>query len=101
MTTTVNQPADSSVSIFARTTRWLATLLPTLRIPYRLLGKCEKMVDGRDVGFYTLKFLTDIGRLVKRSSRDGRPSLIDFCSSFESSHTSAVVLATKNGYNSD
>jgi pimeloyl-ACP methyl ester carboxylesterase len=39
-------------ALFAATTGWLGKLLPTLRLPYRLLGKFDKMVDRRAVGFY-------------------------------------------------
>lgn len=38
--------------LFAATTRLFGTILPFVRIPYRMLGKFDKMVDERVVGFY-------------------------------------------------
>lgn len=38
--------------IFATTTRMMASLLPSLKIPFMLLGKFEAMVDERDSRFF-------------------------------------------------
>jgi pimeloyl-ACP methyl ester carboxylesterase len=40
--------------IFATTTRILASLLPSLKIPFMLLGKFESMVDERDRQFFDI-----------------------------------------------
>ena len=39
-------------AIFANVTRFFAAILPGLRLPYRLLGRFDKMVDERASGFY-------------------------------------------------
>jgi pimeloyl-ACP methyl ester carboxylesterase len=39
-------------SLFASITRFVAKLLPNLRLPYRLLGRFDKMVDERATNFY-------------------------------------------------
>lgn len=39
-------------SLFASITRFFAKLLPNLRLPYRSLGRFDKMVDERAVNFY-------------------------------------------------
>ena len=39
--------------VFAKGIRLLAALLPGLPIPYRLLGRFDRMVDRREVNFYT------------------------------------------------
>ena len=39
-------------ALFARMLRLLATLLPGLPLPYRLLGRFDRMVDRREADFY-------------------------------------------------
>lgn len=44
--------------LFSAVTRFFAALVPGLRIPYRMLGRFDKMVDPRVTGFYQ-KWLQD------------------------------------------
>ncbi|MEM9953152.1 MAG: alpha/beta fold hydrolase [Chloroflexota bacterium] len=39
-------------SLFAMTTRFLRAVLPKITIPYKMLGKFDKMVDERNTEFY-------------------------------------------------